>query len=533
MKSISTLKPSRTQGLHLGVLAEEAIAAGNGATLLTLDHDMDALPEAGRRLTVSELAYHVDDLARRIAAAGVRPRERVAVYKTGNFDAAVLTMAVARLGAVPVTLSPHLDAETVGSLLSRLDRPHLLADAPKLDALSDVPLKNLLKSVISATEPRPGAVSLEELAGAPPARPVFLDLDEAALITHTSGTTGVPKLVVHTPRTMRLRLRPQLFLLGLMRRRGSVAIALPFVHSRTFAALSLCLRKGMPVQLIKERDPERVADFFLKQRPWLLEVLPNLLMEWEGLADDPRGPFSSVKYFSTTFDAIHPRTISRLLRASQRRGALFFQIYGQSEVGPAVGRPYFRGPVERLNGRCVGWALPGSARVRVVSRDGERPTEGSPGDIEVSWPAVAKTYFGQEELFEANLHDGWRRTGDIGYRTRWGCLHLLDREVDMIAGVDSSLEIEDVMMARLPELIELVVVTGSGGEPVPVVATIEDRRLDRERWRAAAARFPQLADPIQIPLEEIPRTATMKVRRLELSRRLADLTGRTPTKEEY
>jgi acyl-coenzyme A synthetase/AMP-(fatty) acid ligase len=163
----------------------------------------------------------------------------------------------------------------------------------------------------------------------------------------------------------------------------------------------------------------------------------------------------------------------------------------------------------------------------VVSRDGKRPSPRDPGHIEVAWEGVAKTYFGQQDLFESGMHDGWRRTGDVGYRTRLGCLHMLDREVDLIPGVRSNLEIEDVMMSKLAELTELIVVTGPDGEPIPVVCTLEDRRLDPARWRAAAAAFPRLADPVHLPWAEIPRTATMKVQRIELSRRLAERsTGR-------
>jgi acyl-coenzyme A synthetase/AMP-(fatty) acid ligase len=520
MKGFTNRGPQRKQGLYLGVMAQEA-AAAHGDAQLTLDHDLDVLPGAGRRLTVAQLAGHVADLAGRLAAAGVRPGERVALYKSANFDASLLTMAVSRLGAVPVTLSPALGAETVGALLGRLDHPHLITDARKLDVLAGLPLENLTGLVLSVNEAAPGVLSLPELAGSPPVEPVFRAVHEPALITHTSGTTGIPKLVVHTPRTMRVRLRPQLVLLALLRRKQRVAIAIPFVHSRTFAALALCLIKGYPVLLVRESDPARVADFFLEHRPELIEALPNLLMEWEGLADDPRGPFASVKYFSSTFDAIHPRTISRLIRSSGRRGALFFQIYGQSEVGGAVGRPYFRRSADRMNGRCVGWAMPGCARARVVSRDGRPPSPEHPGYIEVAWEGIAKTYFGQQDLFEAGMDGGWRRTGDVGYRTRYGCLHMLDREVDMIAGIGSSLEVEDVMMARLAELTELIVVTGPRGEPIPVVCTVEDRQLDLDRWRAAAAEFPRLADPIQLRWDEVPRTATLKVQRIELSRRLA------------
>jgi acyl-coenzyme A synthetase/AMP-(fatty) acid ligase len=506
-------------GLYLGTLAERA-ASKNGSTLLTLDHDLDTLPEVGRRLSVAELAFHVDELAGRLAAAGVRAGDSVAIYKAANFDVWLLATAAARVGAVPAMLSPFLDAATVGALLGRLHQPHLLTDEGKLDAMADVPVTELAKQVIIVTGSRPGTVSLDEFAGAPGVRPVFQGPDDPAMITHTSGTTGLPKLVVHTPRTMGVRLKPQWWLLSLMWKRDTVAINIPFVHSRLFAAMALVLLKSMPVLLMYASGPDEVAKLFLKHRPGFIEALPNAFMDWEGLIDDPRKPFASVKYFSSTFDAIHPRTIDRLLDSSERRTPMFFQIYGQSEVGPAVGRPYFRKSSHRTDGRCVGYPMPGCAQIRVVSRDGKQPSKENPGFIEAKWEGIAKTYHGEQDRFDINMHDNWWRTGDVGYRTKRGCLHMLDREADMIPEMSSSLEIEDLLLSRLAELTELVVLPGPKNEPVPVICTTGDQPLDLERWRAAAAAFPQLADPVQIPQAELPRTATMKVKRIELTRRL-------------
>jgi acyl-coenzyme A synthetase/AMP-(fatty) acid ligase len=350
-----------------------------------------------------------------------------------------------------------------------------------------------------------------------------LPIDEAAVITHTSGTTGLPKLVVHTPRTQAMRLIPQWRLLTLMQKKEMIAINIPFVHSRMVAAMALSFLKQMPVLLMNHSDPDLAAEQFLTYQPGFIEALPNALMEWEKLTDDPRKPLASVKIFSSTFDAIHPRTMSRMLKSSGRRGAFFFQIYGQSEVGPAVGRAYFRHSAHKANGRCVGWAMPlGAAKVRVVSRDGRPPSEASPGFIEVAWDGLAKTYFAEQDRYDINRHGDWWRTGDVGYRTRYGCLHMLDREVDMIAGVRSSLEVEDTVLSRLDELSELVVVQGSTGRPVPVICTVDDKPVDTGRWRAAAADFPQLADPVQVSQAELPRTATLKVQRLALARRLQE-----------
>ncbi|GGX93610.1 class I adenylate-forming enzyme family protein [Streptomyces fructofermentans] len=519
MKGSTAYKSIHKRGLHIGLLPEMA-AAVNPSTPIVLDHDLDVFPDAGRRLTVARYAEHVDDLAARLWAAGVRPDERVVLFKSANADIWMLAAAASRIGAVPVNLSPALDATTVAALLDRLDHPSLITDESKLDLLGEVPLADLTRRVLTTGEDRPGATGLAPLAGSPRVRPVVRPIDAPAVITHTSGTTGLPKLVVHTPRTQAVRLVPQWRLLALMRRKDTVAIHIPFVHSRMVAAMSLALLKELPVLLLSRSEPAEVAQQFIEHRPVFVEALPNSLMEWEELADDPRMPFGSVKVFSSTFDAIHPRTMSRLLKSSHRRGALFFQIYGQSEVGPAVGRAYFRNSAHKANGRCVGWAMPGgAAKVRVVPRGGKTPSELTPGFIEVAWDGLAKTYFAEQDRYDTNRNGDWWRTGDVGYRTRFGCLHMLDREVDMIPGVRSSLEIEDVVLGRLSELSELVVVPGPDALPVPVICTVDDKPLDTDRWRAAVAEFPQLADPVQIPQAELPRTATLKVQRLALARR--------------
>jgi acyl-coenzyme A synthetase/AMP-(fatty) acid ligase len=514
--------PRRRSGLYLGVVAEHA-AARHGGTPLTLDHDLDVFPGAGRELTVARLADFVDDVAARLWAAGVRPGHHVAVHKTSNFDIYILASAASRIGAVPVMLSPALPGASVTALLRRLERPYLLTDTAKLDGpLADAPLAELTERVVLAAGHREGAVSLAELAGAPRRAPVFNGPDEPALMTHTSGTTGLPKLVVHSARTLRGRFRPQNRLFSLIRKRETVAVHVSFVHSRMFLAMAVVLPRAFPVLIMEDGSAQNAAELFARLRPGFLETHPNSFMEWEEVADDPRRPFANVKYFSSTFDAIHPGTMDRLLKASDRRGALFFQIYGQSECGPLVGRGYTRRGAHKADGRCLGYAMPGITRFRLVGRDGKRPSKAHPGYIDVRTPGRAVTYHGEQERFLKQVHGAWWRGMDIGYRSRWGCLHLLDREVDHIPGVHSTLEVEDAVLARLPELTELVLVPGPRREPVPVVCTRGDAPLDPDRWRAATAGFPQLAPPVHLPLSELPRTATMKVQRIELARRLRE-----------
>lgn len=510
------------RGIRLGTLFERA-AARHPANVLILDHDLDIAPDLGRRATIPEIADLIDDFAARLHAAGIRPGDRVVVHKSDGFDITLLACAVARVGGVPVLLSPMLDGATVAELVRRTDRPFLVTDRVKLDGLPSAVFAETAR-VLLTTGTHPDATAFDAFAGAARVPAVTRPAEEPTLITHTSGTTGVPKLAVHTGRSLQARYRPQAAIVApILRRRETIALHVSFVHSRLITALAISLLRGFPIAVLADSDPRRAADLFARLRPGVLEAHPNTFMEWEELADDPREPLAGVKLFSSTFDAIHPRTVHRLLAATRRRAPLFGQLYGQSEVGPAVVRAFTRGRAPDADGRCVGRPFPGMTAARVVGRAGRPPSAEHPGFIEVKSDGRILTYLDEQDRYDAQVSaDGWWRMGDVGYRTRWGCIHLLDREVDLIEGFGSTLAAEDALFDKLDELAEVVIVPGADGTAVPVVCTRDDRPIDRDAWRAATAELPEMADPVQRRIEDLPQTATTKIKRLELARRLED-----------
>src|SRR3954451_20762103 len=94
-----------SRGFYLGSMFERAAREHAGVTI-TLDRLIDVAPDRGIDLNYASVADIVDDLAARLWAAGVRTGEHVAVYKADNFDIALLTCAISRVGAVPALLSP-------------------------------------------------------------------------------------------------------------------------------------------------------------------------------------------------------------------------------------------------------------------------------------------------------------------------------------------------------------------------------------------------------------------------------------------
>jgi acyl-coenzyme A synthetase/AMP-(fatty) acid ligase len=509
------------RGIRLGRMLERA-AAKHPANTVLLDHDLDIAPEAGRQISVPALADLVDDFAARLWATGVRAGERVVVHKSDGFDITLLALAIARIGAVPALLSPKLDGPTVLALVRRAERPHLVTDGATLANLPGAVFDEAA-TVLLTSGSHPDAVELRGLAGVPRVAPVDNPPDHPTLITHTSGTTGIPKLAVHTGRTLQARYRPQYAVTRpILPRRETIAIHVSFVHSRLFTALAISLYRGFLIVVMVDDDPVKAADLFSAVRPGVLEAHPNSYMAWEELADDPREPLGNVTLFSSTFDAIHPRTVRRLLHASKRRLALWGQLYGQSEIGPTVVRAYTKRRSPDADGRCVGMAFPGMTGVRVVSRNGKRPSKDNPGFVEIRSDGRVVTYLGEQERYDNQLTDGWWRMGDVGYLTRWGCLHLLDREVDVIDGFGSTLAVEDTLFTRLPELAEVIIIPGIDGRAVPVVCTKGDVPLSTEAWREAVKGLPEMAEPVRLRHEELPQTATTKIKRLELARWLGD-----------
>ncbi|GAA1532424.1 class I adenylate-forming enzyme family protein [Brevibacterium picturae] len=502
-------------GMQLGSVVENA-ARRHPHNTIRLDHDLYLFP--GTRLfTVRGLKEMVDDVSERLASAGVRRGDYVAIYHPHTFDIPVIAYATSRIGAVPVMLSPGLDAATVGAMLPRIPDPWLISNREVNVDVSDLAVRGRTLVTGPAED---WADAIQDFPRDIRAVSVKAQPADPALVTHTSGTTGIPKMAIHTQFSLQARYRPQAAGVSLVRKKEPVAIHVSFVHSRMYSAMKIALNRGFPILVLAHSDIGSAAVEMASFQPGIIEAHPNTFVEWEPLARDEREPLGNVKYFSSTFDALHPRTITTTLAATKRRFPIFAQLYGQSETGPIVARAYTQFRKHDEDARCVGIPFPGMTSVRVTPRNGVRPSRKTPGYIEVRSQGRAVGFLGEQGRYDEMCRDDWWRMGDVGYVTRKGCLHMLDREVDLVSGIDSTLEVEDHLLQRLPELSEVVIIEGAGGVPQPIVCTHGDVPLDPERWANSTLDLPTLAAPVQRSLDELPHTATEKIRRTALKSQL-------------
>lgn len=514
---------------ELGTLFD-LLADRGSPTTVHLSRPFDICPDGGVTFGVERLARLVREAAGWLAAAGTRPGDRVAVVKANHWDVVLLACAAARMGAVPALISDDLPATALQTLLERLEPTLLITDSRTVEALTAAGTEPavFVPRTLTLDRKTAGTLGLDDVRGHQPPPVLRRHPDDTLVVHHTSGTTGVPKLVAHTTRTIIHRLAHfecHRTPVVAARRDDTVAGADPFVHGRavpwTTSVFHLAPRK---VVILADTDPAVVARTLAAHPPTTVEASPATYVRWQGLAAGPGNPFRAVRLYISTFDSVHPPTVRGYLNASRRRHPVWLQGWGQTETGPltfrlltrkalaATGR---RHPTTRNLGRPV----PGRTRLRVVDPDTFRPVgRGRPGIILARTKARCTGYVGEQDRWSRKALGPWWNTGDIGFLTRTGSLVLLDREVDAVPGT-SCVELEDVIEDRLPAVLECTVLGAPGRTLLPVVVTA-DGWLDAAAWRAAVRDLPPLAEPMVRSWAEIPRTGTGKVRRLELRAQL-------------
>jgi len=500
----------------LGVLPEFA-AERHGETPFLSD-----VPWAGYGKpvdTVGDFATAVHDYADRLWAAGIRRGDMVAVVQRNHVEVHAVMCALSRIGALPALISAAMEPGELLECLARMDRPWLVVDAAGGAQLAGTShaVSAVTQRVISLAETGLPWVSLAGEHQAHQAHP--RPEDEWAVITHSSGTTGVPKLAAHSTRSLFGMVAPQIALCRQYGSEGLAAKHLSFVHVRTCSGVLSFLEVAMPLLAMANPHPDHVKRLLLEHKPVSVETHPNVYIQWERLAADPDRPFGSVQRFVSTFDAMHPRTIRALLAGSDRPDAHYLQGYGQTETGPVSLRIVPASDAGAYQGRNVGFTAGGS-QVRVVGPDGAPTAAGAVGSIESRSPGRMRGYLGGAAM---PADDEWWPMGDIGRVLPDGSLELLDRIVDHAGDVESLLVAEDKLLDMFPELIEVVLIKlgEDDGSLAAVACPAPGTQLDVPRFQEAARELSLGLVPVHVwPWESLPLTGSYKVRRMHLRKRL-------------
>lgn len=480
---------------------------------IIFDAKLVAFPELGTETTYAASHDAIIERAQQLAALGVHRGDKVIIFKGQAFDTYMLAVAVTYLGAVPVMVSYHFPTQVISIFAKRLGKPFILYDAVTdevVEAVENIDAKHKIR--------------IEELLQVEPKETNFspLEDDEIAYITHTSGTTGIPKLICHSANTMGWRTKFQKEILNHIPDRRIVGFHISPVHSRFNIGMSSLMLMGFPLMPLSTADTFTVERMFLAHPPQAVETHPNHFIQWAELARRNPAVFAQTNYYHSTFDAINNATMLAFLEASDNEKPIFLQIYGQSECGPMILKAHTRESLQSSNARDMGVGLGNLTKARIADENGNPVPVGQDGHIHLYSKGRALTYYQEDERFQANVYGDWWDSGDYGCMDEKGHLYLKDRQVDLIAHIHSNLAIEDYLLDKLSFLAEVVLVRDPEGRPQPFVATQKNCQMDMDAWWQAVSDLPYLNTPIVLAYDELPRTATMKVQRLELEKSLLE-----------
>jgi acyl-CoA synthetase len=388
-----------------------------------------ALRDARVRLGWRELLAWVDATAQALHLAGVRRGQRVAVWLPSRAESVVVLLACARNGYV---CNPSLHQNyTVAEIVQLLERtraaalvtqPGYGADAHRADIVAAARALPHMKAVFGAPDtsfPAPGAAC--EL-------PPVSDPDKIVYLAFTSGTTGVPKGVMHSDNTLLANGRAMVE--DWRHDHSTVLLSLsPMSHHIGTVAVEQMLAAGF--ELVVNDPPAG-----MKPIDWALECGATYIMgvpthAIDILAEAKRrglGKLGAVRLFYMAGSPI-PREVAQTFLGM---GITPQNIYGMTENGShqyTLPSDDARTIVETCGRACHGY------ETRVFAQDNadlELPA-GSVGEIGTRGALLMLGYFDNQATTEDSFNrDGWFLSGDLGVLDERGCLRIVGRKKDLI-----------------------------------------------------------------------------------------------------
>ena len=424
------------------------------------------------RARYGEVAERVDRLARVLERLGVKQGDRVGTFAWNNQRHLELYMAVPCIGAVLHTLNVRLFAEQLTYIVNHAEDGVIFVDDSLVPILQELAptftgVRHYVVMGDGDSGSLPNALRYEELLNeAGPGAYEYPALEErqAAALCYTSGTTGNPKGVLYSHRSISLHSTASLMkdALGLSQRDRALLVV-PMFHVNAWGIPHAAALAGadlvMPDRFLQA---EPLAKLIEAERPTIMGCVPTIFADLLRYADTHDVDISSLQNAACGGSAV-PRQLMRDFE--ERHSVNVFQAWGMTETSPVAsysrpgesdghGEPYW--DMRAKQGKPLPWV-----QARLVGDDGEEVVwDGeSTGELEVRGPWIAASYF-EDEAGAENFHDGWLRTGDIASIDDQAFIQITDRSKDVIkSGGEwiSSVELENEVMAH-PDVIEAAVI---------------------------------------------------------------------------
>lgn len=473
------------------------------------------------RLTYADFNAYVNRWANALTALGIGRGDRVATVLPNSLELLATYWSCAKLGAAAVPLSPLLLADGLTSLLGDA-RPGVVITSAALRPVVEAavgrltyrpaPIRILIDAASSGFE-----ASGELLAAASETEPdTGVEADDLATIMYTSGTTGLPKGIMHThfirsmyagllASTWEMNARSKVLHTGAIIFNGALVTMLPAFHVGATYILHEQFDAGAMLETIAAEGVTHVM------------LVPSQII---AMLDAPEFDPSRLQSLEMILSLGAPLQKARKETLNSVLPGRFCELYGLTEGFITV--------LDRADaGRKAGSVgiPPPFYEMRIVGEDGIDCAPGTVGEIIGRGPITMAGYVNRDDLTRETIRDGWIHSGDLGFVDDDGYLYLVDRKKDMIDSGGVKVYPKDIeeIATRHPAVRDVAVFgiphDKWGETPLAAVVLRPDAVVSADELRAwinarVAARY-QRVDRVEI-MKDFPRNAAGKTLKREM-----------------
>jgi acyl-CoA synthetase (AMP-forming)/AMP-acid ligase II len=498
--------------------------------------------DRGRAINPTGVAYLADDevwtfddagalscrIAHALLNAGAGRESKIAVLSPNSPLAWICVLGAWRAGAAWVPLNPTNPVlENIG-LLQRFDVEVLFYHPDLAHQVAEMKSASSGVGVYVALAAGADDIALQDWTADRPNTPppVCFAMDDVVAVAPTGGTTGEPKGVMNTHRSLSVMVAHQMMALTYPAGAPIVNLAAaPMTHSAGLFSLQATARGGSVV-IVPRATPECVLDAVERHGVTELFLPPTVVYRLLDALEHRSVDTSTLRYL--VYGAA-PMSTEKLRAGIERLGPVFMEGYGQMEAPAAISflRPDEHlvdgevAPEERLSSCGRPYPL---VTLAILDEGGAEVAQGETGEICVRGDLVMKGYYKDPERTAETVIDGWLHTGDLGHRDAEGYLHITDRKKDLIISGGLNVypsEVEQVIWSH-PAVQDCAVVGAphpDWGEAVTAVVELkagqdigEAELIARCREQLGPARAPKKV----VFIDRLPRSSNGKVLKREI-----------------
>jgi O-succinylbenzoate-CoA ligase len=469
----------------------------------------------GRRLTFRELNARANRVANALRLLGVKKGDRVGLLLMNGAEFVETFFAVAKIGAVNVPLNFRLVGDELEFIVKDAGATVLISSAELAPLVADLQGRGDRTDIahwvqVGGEAPSFSASYDSWIANASPLEPVAVGGDDdLVFIMYTSGTTGLPKGVMHTHSSVMWALLT-ISATADQHYADRYLFSLPMFHVGALAPALGCIYRGVTLVILKAFDPKLSWQLIDDEKITTTLMVPAML-QFMMATHEPSMNISSLRW---VMSGAAPVPVT-LIKAYEAMGVEIHQVYGLTETcGPAC---LILGEDALVRAGSTGRAF-FHTDVRVVDDDGHDAKTGEPGEVLVRGPHIMLGYWNRPDATAEAIRDGWLHTGDIATMDADGFITIMDRVKDMLISGGENVypaEIENIVLSH-PKVADVGVIgipSAKWGESPMAVVVRNDESLTAEEvmeWcKGKLAPF-KLVKTVAF-VTEIPRNPSGKI----------------------